>query len=91
MSANSEPPVDLDALPVASKVDVENVSDDILHALHESWCLDPSAIKVTVEGGEVRLEGAVCSPVDRSIAGATALAEPGVTSVDNDLVVEKNL
>jgi osmotically-inducible protein OsmY len=61
------------------------INDDILHALHRSWLFDPQTIKVSVEGGNVRLTGTVHSPHEREVAGAIAWAAPGSTSVENAL------
>jgi osmotically-inducible protein OsmY len=72
---------------IKSNVDVANLSDDITHALHRSWFFDPKLIRVTAEGGMVRLTGKVNYPRDRQIAAATAWSAPGVTSVENDITV----
>jgi len=74
-------------IAIAPKVNAGNLSDEIMHALHRSWFFDPQTIKVTVEDGRVRLTGAVTSPHDRQVAAATAWSAPGVTQVDNDLIV----
>ena len=62
------------------------IGDNIMHALHRSWFFDP-AIVVNADGGKVRLSGTVHSPYDRAIAGTTAWAAPGATSVENDILV----
>ena len=64
-----------------------NISDNITHALHRSWFFDPNTIAVTVIEGVVTLTGYVTSPHDRQVAAATAWAAPGVTEVENNLVV----
>jgi osmotically-inducible protein OsmY len=69
------------------RVDVASVSDDILRALHRSWYFDPDAIKVSAEGGRVRLTGTVHSWHERQVATTTAWAAPGATAVENDIVV----
>lgn len=58
-----------------------------MHALHRSWLFDPAMVKVSAEGGRIRLSGTVHTPYDRSIALMTAWAAPGATAVENDLVV----
>jgi osmotically-inducible protein OsmY len=68
-------------------VDISNVSDDITHALHRSWFFDPKTITVSARGGTVRLTGTVTSLRDRQVAAATAWAAPGVTEVENEIVV----
>jgi osmotically-inducible protein OsmY len=61
------------------------INDYILHALHRSWFFDPQTIKVSAEGGNIRLTGTVHSPHEREVAGAIAWAAPGSTSVENEL------
>jgi osmotically-inducible protein OsmY len=75
------------AITLKPKVDVQVVSDDIVHALHRSWFFDPQTITVSADGGKVRLSGTVRSPHERQIAIATAWAEPGVTDVESDLTI----
>lgn len=72
---------------IKSRVDVENISDDIMHAMNRSWFFDPKTIDVTAQGGKVRLAGTVKSIHDKQLAAATAWTAPGVTDVENDIVV----
>ncbi|MGH7024117.1 MAG: BON domain-containing protein [Caulobacteraceae bacterium] len=72
---------------VKSMVDTSNITDDITHALHRSWVFDPNAVRVRADGGKVRLTGTVRTPHERRVAAATAWTEPGVTEVENDIVV----
>ncbi len=74
-------------ITLKSKVDVSNISDDILHALHRSWFFDPKTITVSAEGSKVRLSGTALSLHERQVAAATAWAAPGVTDVENDIAV----
>lgn len=74
-------------ISIKPRVDVENISDDIMHAMHRSWFFDPQTITVSADGGKVRLNGTVSSPHDRQVAAATAWAAPGVTKVENEIVV----
>jgi osmotically-inducible protein OsmY len=74
-------------IAIKPKVNVESVSDDITHALNRSWFFDPNTIKVTAQGGKVRLTGTARSPHERKAAAETAWAEPGVIDVENDIVV----
>jgi len=69
-------------------IDTSSVSDNIMHALHRSWFFDPTTIKVTSDGGKIRLTGTVRTPHDRQIAAATAWTASGATSVENDIVVD---
>jgi osmotically-inducible protein OsmY len=62
------------------------IGDDITQALHRSL-FDPNTIKVSAQGGKVRLTGTVHSPYERRVATAAAWAAPGATSVENDLAV----
>jgi osmotically-inducible protein OsmY len=63
-----------------------NIRDDIMLALHRSW-LDPKTITVTAQGGKVHLTGTVHSWNERNLAASTAWAAPGVTSVENSIMV----
>jgi osmotically-inducible protein OsmY len=73
-------------ITVKSRVDTSNVRADINRALHRSW-FDPQNIRVTADGGRVKLTGTVHSWSDRMLAGTTAWAAPGATVVENDLVI----
>ena len=55
-----------------------------MHALHRSW-FDDDNIKVSADGGKVRLTGTVASCSDRQMAGSTAWAGSDTTSVENDI------
>ena len=68
--------------------DVEDVIDDIDHALGRSWFFDPQTIAVSHVDGRVTLTGTVRSPRERRMAAAAAWAHEGVTEVENDLVVD---
>jgi osmotically-inducible protein OsmY len=72
---------------IKRKVDVSNISDEIMHALHRSWFFDPKTITVSAQDGNVVLAGSVHSLHDRQVAATTAWAAPGVTDVRNDIVV----
>jgi len=74
-------------IAIKPKVDVSNIGDDIMHALHRSWFFDPKTITVTAEGSKVVLTGTVESLHERQVAAATAWAAPGVTDVENDIAV----
>jgi osmotically-inducible protein OsmY len=78
----------VNGITIKSKVQASTISDDIMHALHRSWFFDPKTIEVTADGeGTVRLTGKVASWHDRQVAAATAWAAPGVTAVDNEIIV----
>lgn len=69
------------------RVDVVDVGNDIRTALHRSWFFDGDTIKVSVDGGTVRLTGSVDSLHDRRVAEKTAWAAPGAVKVENMLEV----
>jgi osmotically-inducible protein OsmY len=73
-------------ITIKAQVDAVHVQDEVMQALHRSWLFDP-AISVSATGGRVKLSGTVRTPHDRRIAGATAWAAPGVTVVENDILV----
>jgi osmotically-inducible protein OsmY len=75
-----------DLVTIKPAVNTSEISDSIMHALHRSWFFDP-AIAVSAEGGAVRLSGSVRSPHDRRVAGMTAWAAHGATSVENNIRV----
>jgi osmotically-inducible protein OsmY len=72
---------------IKSTVQASDVSDEIMHALHRSWFFDPKTINVSADGSTVRLTGTVHSAHERQVAAATAWAAPGVTNVENDIVI----
>ena len=71
---------------IKPRVNTASLSSDITKALHRSW-FDESNVKVTAEGGKVKLTGKVDSWSDRKLAGTTAWAAPGAIAVENDLVI----
>lgn len=75
-------------ITIQSRVDVGVLTDDIVHALHRSWFFDPLTIRVSAEGGVVRLGGTVRTLHERQIAAATAWSAPGVTDVKNEIRIE---
>jgi osmotically-inducible protein OsmY len=74
-------------ITIKSTVQPSDISDEIMHALHRSWFFDPKTIDVSAEGGTVRLTGTVHSTHERQVAAATAWSAPGVTEVENDIVI----
>jgi len=63
-----------------------NIKSDIMVALHRSW-FAPDNIHVATDDGKVTLTGSVEFWDERALAGTTAWAAPGVTSVTNDIRV----
>jgi osmotically-inducible protein OsmY len=74
-------------ITVKPRVDVSAVSDDIMHALHRSWFFNPKTIRVSANGGKVRLSGTVCSSYEHQSAAVTAWSAPGVTEVENAITI----
>ncbi len=72
-------------ISIKPRVDITNISDDIMHAMHRSWFFDPKTIVVTANRGQVVLKGTVQSPHERQVAAVTAWAAPGVTDVINEI------
>jgi osmotically-inducible protein OsmY len=55
------------------------------------YAIDPARpIRIIIDGGHVSLYGEVISPMDKQIAGMRVGQIPGVFSVENNLVVDKN-
>jgi len=73
-------------ITIKPRANASNIRDDIMVALHRSW-FDPRSINVTAQGGKVRLSGTVRDWNERDVAGSTAWAAPGTTSVENDIRV----
>ena len=74
-------------IKIQPRANAGNISDDIDVALHRSWFWDPQTVFVKANGGKVTLTGTVDSWHDRQVAGSTAWAAPGATSVENDIRV----
>lgn len=73
-------------ITIKPRVNAVNLSDDIMNALHRSW-FDAKTIKVTADGGKVRLTGTAHSWHERDVAALTAWAAPGATAVENHITV----
>ena len=69
-------------------VNTKDVAADITLALHRSWYYDPNTIKVSAQGGKIKLTGNVTTWNARDLAGTTAWSSPGATSVENDIHVD---
>ena len=72
-------------ITIKPRVNVSNLSDEIMCAMHRSWFSDPRTVNVSETDGKVKLTGTVDSLHDWDAAASTAWAAPGVTSVQNDL------
>ena len=74
-------------MTLKSSVNTNDISDNIRKALHRSWFFDPETINVTAVGGKIKLTGTVDSWHDKEVAGTTAWAAHGATTVENNLSV----
>jgi osmotically-inducible protein OsmY len=73
---------------VAVRPDVQPkaVRDRILEAFRRSALFEADAIKVSVEGDKVTLEGAVTAWAERDAAERAAWSVPGVRAVEDRIV-----
>jgi osmotically-inducible protein OsmY len=69
------------------RVNVQNLSDDIMSAMGRSWLFDKETVHVRAEDGKVTLTGTVPTLSDRDLATKTAWAASGTTEVRNDLAI----
>ncbi len=77
----------LNQMTIKPCVNATYIGDDIIHALHRSRFFDPETTHVHADGSRVVLSGTVHSLHEREIAGQIAWSAPGVTAVENDIVV----
>ena len=73
-------------IAIKPQANAGNIKSDIMVALHRSW-FSPEKIDVSAYDGKVTLTGTVEYWDERALAGTTAWAAPGVTSVTNDIRV----
>ncbi len=76
-----------DQITIRPRANAANISHEITQALHRSWFSDRDNVSVTAIDGRVRLAGTVPTFDDKQIAAWTAWGAPGVTNVENDIVV----
>jgi osmotically-inducible protein OsmY len=74
-------------IEIKPTVNADDVGQNITRALHRSWFYDPNMIKVSAQGGTIRLTGQVTTWNARDLAGKTAWSAPGATSVENEITV----
>lgn len=67
----------------------ENIKDKIEAAFTRSAIIDSGKVSVVVDGSKIILHGSVRSMAEHDDAESAAWAAPGVTSVENDLVLEE--
>lgn len=77
----------LNQITIKPRANAAKIDESIMHALHRSW-FDPKMINVGVDGGKINLTGTVHNWSDYDIAESTAWAAPGVTNVDNKILVD---
>jgi len=74
-------------IEVKPKVHADDVGQNITRALHRSWFYDPNTIRISAQGGKIKLTGQVTTWNARDLAGATAWSAPGATYVENQISV----
>jgi hypothetical protein len=74
-------------LMVTPRLDATGIKEKIEGALVRSVETDAGRIKVTVEGSKIILTGRVRSYAEKRTAERSAWSAPGVTAVDNQLVI----
>jgi osmotically-inducible protein OsmY len=78
----------LNHIEVAPRVAERDVRRRIVRALHSNADINARHIDVTVSGGRATLTGSVASWLQREAVERAAADAPGVTDVDNRLMVE---
>ncbi|MDZ4087871.1 MAG: BON domain-containing protein [Tabrizicola sp.] len=73
-------------IAIKPQANAANIKSDIMVALNRSW-FSPEKIDVSAYDGKVTLTGTVDYWDERALAGTTAWAAPGVTTVTNDIRV----
>lgn len=74
-------------ITINPRINIETLSDSIMHAFHRSWFFDTKRVTVSADGGKIHLTGTVPTQQDRRIAAEIAWAAPGATEVENDIKV----
>ncbi len=77
----------LNHITVAKRSGHRDVQRRIMHALHVSTDIDARQIAVTVHDDVITLKGTVHSWMQREVAERAAASAPGITRVQNDIVV----
>lgn len=77
----------LNRIVVSAAVPARDVRAKIEEALRRNACLDPRRITVLSHNGTVELRGTANSWAEKEEAAAVAWAAPGVTQVENKIVV----
>ena len=77
-----------DEIKLKAKPKANAVKDDIRSAFQRNAALDADALSVTTANGTVKIKGAVNSWAEHDEAVSAAWAAPGVTDVDDRILVE---
>lgn len=77
----------INQIEVKPHVEIGDVKKRIEDALSRQAEIDADRIKVTVEGGKVRLDGKVRGWFERDVAERAAWAAPGVSAVEDRVAV----
>jgi len=77
-----------DEIKLKAKLKAKAVKDDIRSAFERNAALDADDLSVTTSNGTVKLKGAVNSWAEHDEAVSAAWAAPGVTDVDDRILVE---
>ncbi|MEY4604782.1 MAG: hypothetical protein RIT43_2074 [Bacteroidota bacterium] len=73
---------------IAPKLKSADIKNKIFSAFHRSATLDSDSINITTDGSKVVLTGKVRSFVEKKDAEKAAYLAPGVTEVENKLVID---
>ena len=68
-------------IEIKPTVNADDLGQNITRALHRSWFYDPNTIKVSAQGGKIKLTGQVATWNARDLAGATAWSAPGASTI----------
>jgi osmotically-inducible protein OsmY len=77
----------INLIEVKPAIDAYGVHEKVERALRRDAELDAAGIKIGVDGGTVKLDGTVHSWAERRAAEAAAWAAPGVSRVEDHLLV----
>ena len=69
-------------------VNPASIRDAVEKALRRNSEIDAGRVHVTADGGKVKLTGTIGSWTEKDESASAAWSTPGVTAVENDLVVE---
>jgi osmotically-inducible protein OsmY len=75
-------------ITLAPEVSAKDVRRQLTAALHRYAQIEAEAVNVTADGNRITLSGTVHSWAERDLAQGAAWKAPGVTHVDNHLIVQ---